>query len=182
MIWRILSMNTCEEILIRMLIKKERNFDPKMHTSEQEACTEKSLKQLMTHCWMSRPSASIVLTVDSNNPGFGAQEILTRVSLFVLSTLNWKFSCRNSILGSGYLSIRWIMQSFFFCIDVCVYICVVCAYIPLVNSSLVVHWVSAPWICPSIALDSYFLLHLLLPSSFWLFPKVLSCSLWYLQV
>lgn len=33
----------------------------------------KSLKQLMTHCWMSSPSVSSVLTVDSSSPGLAAQ-------------------------------------------------------------------------------------------------------------
>lgn len=42
-------------------------------TSEQDACMAKSLKQLTTHCWMSRPSVSRVLTVDSSSPGLAAQ-------------------------------------------------------------------------------------------------------------
>jgi hypothetical protein len=33
----------------------------------------KSLKQLTTTCWMSNPSVSSFLTVDSSSPGFAVQ-------------------------------------------------------------------------------------------------------------
>jgi hypothetical protein len=59
-------------------------------TSEQEACIAKSLKQLMTHCSISRPKASKVFTVDSRSPGFPEQQISILVSTFLLSTSNCK--------------------------------------------------------------------------------------------
>ena len=67
---------------------KETNRTQQNKTSAQEACIEKSLKQLITHCWISRPNASNVLTVDSNNPGLVAQQMSIRVSFSFLSTSN----------------------------------------------------------------------------------------------
>lgn len=61
-----------------------------LHTSEQEACIAKSLKQLITHCWISRPKASKVDTVDNNSPGFPAQQMSILVSTFLLWTSNCK--------------------------------------------------------------------------------------------
>ena len=59
-------------------------------SSEQEACMPKSLKQLMTHCWISIPSASRVFTVESSRPGLAAQQISIRVSFSLLSTSNYE--------------------------------------------------------------------------------------------
>lgn len=61
-------------------------------TSEQEACIAKSLKQLITHCSISRPKASRVFTVDSNSPGLAAQQISIRVASFTLSTSNCRMN------------------------------------------------------------------------------------------
>lgn len=60
-----------------------------LSTSEQEACKEKSLKQLITHCSISKPRVSSVLTVDRSNPGLGEQHISTRVSWSLRSTSNY---------------------------------------------------------------------------------------------
>lgn len=64
-------------------------IDVHISTSEQEACKEKSLKQLITHCSISKPRVSNVLTVDRSNPGLGEQHISTRVSSSLRSTSNY---------------------------------------------------------------------------------------------
>lgn len=65
-------------------------------TSEQEACKEKSLKQLITHCSISKPRVSNVLTVDRSNPGFGEQHISTRVSSSLRSISNYAKQIQSS--------------------------------------------------------------------------------------
>jgi len=69
-------------------------------TSEQEACIVKSLKQLITHCWISRPNVSNVVTDDSSNPGFVAQQISILVSSFLLSTSNCKANIERNVCSA----------------------------------------------------------------------------------
>ena len=55
--------------------------------NKKNACIEKSLKQLITQYWISRPRSSSVFTVD---PGFAAHLISIQVSMFLLSTSNYQ--------------------------------------------------------------------------------------------
>lgn len=76
-------------------------------TSKQEAWTEKSPKELMTHCWTSRPNVSSVFTVDKTNPGFVEQQISIRVSTFLLSTSNYEHIFFKKLMYVHYALCMW---------------------------------------------------------------------------
>lgn len=150
-------------------------------TSEQEACIEKSLKQLMTQCWSSRPSASNVFTVESNNPGFVAQQMSIRVSVFLLSTSNCKTTQpKEERKMSAHCSIPVAH-------DNCRKLKIhqekgeACSNRPWVNFWQGLRWALDLWRCPSIWVDCLFqppfLPHL---EGCWSCLGALSCNLWCL--
>lgn len=113
---------------------------------QQEALKAKSLKQLITHCWISRPKASRVVTVDSRRPGLAEQQISTLVSLTpLLSTSNcnsykWKL-IRKKKTPPPQIT-HWLPQE-----------AEIYESIPWVNSWQTFHLVLHPWRCSLISVD-----------------------------
>lgn len=107
-------------------------------TSEQEAWSAKSLKQLMTHCWISSPRASNVFTVDSKSPGLAEQQISTLVSSFLLSTWNWNFTQKKSFMTvtSSVKIFQWEADAVWRLEDL---------WLPLGSSWRACHSVLCPW-------------------------------------